>query len=380
MRVACAIFFILFTFLYLYDYQADIMSVIQHVLSQGATHYNRLVGAVLITLVLWLLQFSIYGLIRLERVGHALSYFPSLLLLAILTDVTRDVDTEPYLGCWIWLFPLLMIAYAAVIWICRQMESLDGSPFVTESSSRLLWQNMSIMVAMMLMTCSIGCSDEVFHYRMKMENDLAAGRFDQALKTGINEEKTDSSLTFLRIWALASTHQLGDRLFEYPLVGGSDAMLPNGTSVKVMMASTEPVYKMLGVYFKQRMRPRVYFTKLHQKWWATKNSNDWLLCAYLLDCDIDAFAHNISKYYSLDSRLPKHYREALILYTHLREHPYLVYHDAVMDADYEDYQDMSRKYPNPVEQFSQLKDTYGKTYWFYFFTHRHAHPRQQALG
>ena len=71
MRVACAIFFILFTFLYLYDYQADIMSVIQHVLSQGATHYNRLVGAVLITFVLWLLQFSIYGLIRLERVGHA---------------------------------------------------------------------------------------------------------------------------------------------------------------------------------------------------------------------------------------------------------------------------------------------------------------------
>ena len=78
--------------------------------------------------------------------------------------------------------------------------------------------------------------------------------------------------------------------------------------------------------------------------------------------------------------LPKQYREALILYTHLREHPYLVYHDAVMDADYDDYQDMSRKYPNRVEQFSQLKDTYGKTYWFYFFTHRHAHPRQQALG
>ena len=100
------------------------------------------------------------------------------------------------------------------------------------------------------------------------------------------------------------------------------------------MASTKPVYKMLGVYFKQQMRPRVYFEKLHQKWWATKESNDWLLCAYLLDCDVDAFAHNITKYYRLDSHLPKHYREALILYTHLREHPYLVYPDAVMDADY----------------------------------------------
>lgn len=137
-----------------------------------------------------------------------------------------------------------------------------------------------------------------------------------------------------------------------------------------MMASTEPVYIMLGVYFKQKMRPRVYFEKLHQKWWATKASDDWLLCAYLLDCDVDAFAHNITKYYRLDSHLPKHYREALILYTHLREHPYLVYHDAVMDADYEDYQDMSKKYANPKERFSELKDTYGKTYWFYYFTHR----------
>ena len=41
-----------------------------------------------------------------------------------------------------------------------------------------------------------------------------------------------------------------------------------------------------------------------------------------------------------------------------------------MDADYEDYQDMSKKYANPKVRYSQLKDTYGKTYWFYFFTHR----------
>ena len=37
-----------------------------------------------------------------------------------------------------------------------------------------------------------------------------------------------------------------------------------------------------------------------------------------------------------------------------------------MDADYEDYQELGRKYPNPKERYSMLRDNYGKTYWFYY--------------
>ena len=49
MRVMCAILFLCFSFLYLYEYQADVLAVAQHVLSDGQTHYNRTIGAVLIT-------------------------------------------------------------------------------------------------------------------------------------------------------------------------------------------------------------------------------------------------------------------------------------------------------------------------------------------
>ena len=368
-RAACAIFFILFCFLYLYNYQDGVMAVTQHVLSKGATHYNRLVGAVLITLVLWLLQLAIYGFARLERMAHALTYLPSMLLLGILTDITPHADTEPYLGNWLWAFPLIMVGYAFVVWVCRQLETLDNGP-APGMVGKTCWVNLLAMGVMALMTCGIGCSDEVFHYRMRVEGDIAAGRYDDALAVGANEEKTDSSLTMLRIWALSEKHLLGERLFEYPLVGRSDAMLPNGTSVKVLMAPEVRIYKLLGVYYRQRLRPREYFEKIHDKWWATVESNDWLLCAYLLDGDLDAFAHNITRYYKLDNRLPKHYREALILYTHLREHPYLVYHDSVMDADFEDFQDLGRKYSNRVERNSMLRDTYGKTYWMYYYSQR----------
>ena len=80
MRLVCAIFFILFTTLYLNKYQPDILAVTQHVLSHGATHYNNVVGTILITLTLWLIQVAIYAGTRLNHRAHALTYLPSMLL------------------------------------------------------------------------------------------------------------------------------------------------------------------------------------------------------------------------------------------------------------------------------------------------------------
>ena len=53
MRLLCAIVFCTFSFCYLYFYQADILAVEQHLLSGGKTHYDRTIGAVLITVALY---------------------------------------------------------------------------------------------------------------------------------------------------------------------------------------------------------------------------------------------------------------------------------------------------------------------------------------
>lgn len=366
MRMTCAIFFLLFTFIYLYDYQADVMAVTQYVLSKGATHYNRTIGALLITLVLWLLQLAMYATTKLSRQTHALTYFPSLLLLAVLTDVSPHIDSEGYLGNWLWGFPAIMLAFAGVVWVCRQLESLDMPINNFSLFSRLEWSNLLVMVIMSIGVCMIGSTYEVFHYRMNIENKLMKGDYEQAMEVGEKAEETDSSLTMLRIWALSETQALGERLFEYPLAGHSDALLPNGSSVKLMMVPEKQLYKKFGVVFIGKLQPRVYFEKLQQSRWATPAAKDWLLCAYLLDCDLEKFAHTIGKYYDLNGNLPKHYREALILYTHLKSHPFVVYHNAVMDADYEDYQELGRKHSNPRECYTMLRDSYGKTYWFYY--------------
>ena len=59
LRFISAVFFCSFSFCFLFFYQVDVMTVTQHIASHGKTFYNPIVGAILITVILQLLQNSI---------------------------------------------------------------------------------------------------------------------------------------------------------------------------------------------------------------------------------------------------------------------------------------------------------------------------------
>ncbi len=367
LHVICAFFFLLFSFCYLYDYQADILGAIQHVLSRGQTHYDRTIGAAIITIVAWLLQILVYAVSKLRGVFHALTYLPSLLLLGILTCADGSIVYGNYMGNWLWGYPLLMAVYAGVVWMCFQYESVHHT-HITMGFIRQLWVNIAALVVMMIITCAVGSTSKVLHYRLAAERCLMEGRPADALRIGYNEEATDSSLTLLRVWALSQEHALGERLFEYPLVGGTDALLPDSArGVRLVMIPTEKLYRYLGVVYKQKMPALTYLEKIHEKKWAKPAAHDWLLTAYLLNGDLDKFAKTLTRYYDVSRELPKHYREALVLYNHLKAHPVVVYHDEVKDADYEDFQALRRKERDPNLRYAALKKSYGKSYWFYYY-------------
>lgn len=342
-RLACAVAFLVFTFSYLYFYQADVLAFTQHVLSEGATHYNRTIGAVLITVVLWAVQLVLQAFVRLKGWCHALTYLPSLLLLAILSDVGPDLTPGNFLLPWALLFPLLMVVYAAAVWLARQYESVVELPSSAGLLTRNGWVNLLAMCVMFLCVCGIGNSDPTFHARLRMEQDIARGDYDAALLAGLHCPP-DSNLTMLRVRALTEKGALGERLFEYPLEGGSRAMVPNGTSVRLLLMPDSI-----------RMR-----TGGHRK-------DDLRLCAYLLDCDLEAFARLLPSCYPDSLSMPKHYREAMTLYDSRRGK--LDGH-AVMEADFQDFKTMAH------EGASAIAGPYGKTYWFYYYVnHKTASSR-----
>ena len=65
--------FIVFTFAYLFFFQADLLAMEQHVLSNGTTTYNRTIGSLVILAVLYLLQIGAYKLTKFDGIFYSLT-------------------------------------------------------------------------------------------------------------------------------------------------------------------------------------------------------------------------------------------------------------------------------------------------------------------
>lgn len=369
-RWVSSILFCCFTFVYLYVYQGDVLAVAQHILSEGKTSYHAGVGAILITLTLYLVHLGVSYVCRPIGIGHSITFFPSLLLLTILTDVSDNIDRNFSLGGWWIAAPLLLLAYGGLMWTMNKNahETVKDKPHV--NLTQALWQNVMVLNVMFVLVGLFSNHDVVFHERAKMEQAIVNQQYKDALEVGKNNLKTDSNLVMLRAYCLSKTHKMGESLFEYPLVGESQSLLPNGCSVRMLMTPDKDVYRYIGIIPRQQMPVMRYLELITESRKAKKPAGDYLLCGYLLDKNLDNFVVHLPRYYHVDSLLPKHYREALVLYTHSRSNPKLVYHDAVTDADYRDYQDLEKKYPEKMVRQTKIRDIYGKTYWYYFHYHQ----------
>jgi len=187
---------------------------------------------------------------------------------------------------------------------------------------RRLWQY-TLTVAMLMFVIGIAIdAKDVTTYTRRVRHYIDEGNYEKALQVGDRSDKTDRQLMKLRMEALDHEHLLGERLFTYPIVGRGDQFAGKG--------------------------------------------GDYELCAYLIDKKLDGFVAALPKYYPINEQLPRHYREALVLYRHLRANPVIIYHDNVMDTDYKDMQEQKRTFKDKNARQVALFQNYEGTYWYYF--------------
>lgn len=367
-RVMCAVCFLIFTFLWLYEFQADVLAVAQHVLSNGITQYHRLVGALVATAALYILQLIVAAIVKLSRRTHALTYFPSLLILAVVSDVNTDIDARFSLGAWIWLFPLLLIVWGGCVWMARQMISYGiDNERNGKTIFRLLWINLGQMVLMMTGVALVGNTNAVFHYSAHAEMALMCNDYDEALRVGEESQETNERLTMLRAFALSKKGKLAEALFEYPIAGTSETLLP--MQVKPQILPADSIWKHLGARCPKTMPAEMYYEILERDTLATPAMADYRLCGYLIDRNLNAFVKMLPKYYEVSDTmpLPRYYKEALILYQHQTAHPLLVYHDSVLAEDWNNLQQLKTEYAKEPERQYRIFDNYQKTYWYYYY-------------
>lgn len=223
-----------------------------------------------------------------------------------------------------------------------------------------------MMCLMMFFVAITANTNAANHYRTHAEMALKEQDFDEALRVGNQSLENDSSLMMLRMYALSRKGLLADRLFYYPLIPSAKAMLPTEGSVQLLIYPNDSLYRYLGAIPRRQMPPMDYLTALIRHRQAKPAAIDYLLCGYLIEKDLDAFASHIGQFYTVNDSLPRHYREALVLYTHSRSNPVIIYHDPVLDEDYADLQKLEEQYPLPSERKGQVMEHYANSYWYYY--------------
>ena len=365
-QLMCAIVFVVFSFCWLYFFQADILMMTQHVMSDGMTRYQPFVGAVLITLVLGAIQFIVYAFVPLTMRSHALTYLPSMLLLGMLSAIIPNGADGIEMG-FSWYVPvLILIVWWLLTRIGRLAQEVEYDKIIA-LFSQPMWINVLIMSLLIMMVAWMGNSNAVTHYRMKVERALLEGDIDGALKVGRKSLESDADLTMLRMYALARKGTMGESLFNYPVTANSSQMLPTDSLSVMMMYPADSLYKFLGARPAERMEPMRYLQLLERRdSVANPAVADYRLCGYLIDRQLDRFASEIGRYYTINDSLPRHYREALTLYTHTKTRPVVVYHQTVMDEDYNNLVALERKYPLASERKGKVEEQYRGTYWYYY--------------
>ncbi|MGN0281474.1 MAG: DUF6057 family protein [Prevotella sp.] len=366
MRVVCAVAFVSFTFAFLFFRQADVLSVAQHVLSKGQTAYSPLIGALLITFVLYFLQRGVYSLLRLKRRRHWMTYFPSMLLLAFVTDISPDIDQHFTFGYWLWAIPIVLLLWLFVSMMFRKIENYEAEINSRGLFSRLVWVNLTSLGVMILLVALISGGDDIFHYKARMERMMTEGDYAEAANVAEKSLVSDCSLTMLRCYALAREETMADKMFKYMVSGTSETMLPIGKGSRMMMYPVDSLYAFLGAKPVGPMSAIKYLRSLEASGYKSKSLSDYILCGMLIDRNIDAFVRELPRHYNVNDSLPLHYREALTLYAHRRSTPLIVYHNQVMDTDYDDMMRLEDSIQGADERKLAVFNQYFGTYWWYY--------------
>lgn len=367
-HIVVGFLFCLFSFLYLWKVQGGVIGMAQHVLSGGQTVYSPLVGAIVLTIALFVLQKVLNRFFRLRRELYALSFFPSFLCMACLTDVAASAYSGISMGGWKLGLPLAFVIFILFILILKRFPNRSNS-HVGGVEVRLFLPNAISLLLLAIMTCVFSNTDEKIHQQYKIEYCLMNNDYEGALKVGKKSNQANQETTALRAYALSKRNELGEHLFEYPQLYGPEGLLiPRADSVH-MVFNPDSLYYALGAYPRYHKEPAMEFLTLlkqapHQA--IEPMAGEYYLCGLLLDKRLQDFVETLPDYYvMMDSvALPHYYEEALVLYS--RQGYYTEHLDSLLDSQYEKYDSIKVSAKNAKQAANLTMNDYQHTYWWYY--------------
>lgn len=362
----CATLFAVFTFIFVAVYQAPLLEAFYNEVATGKLSYNPwLVGGVvsllLTTLALWLNRFA-----KLRREWTALAYLPSALLLAFITDIDRSIYSGGNISpLWVFIFVSGLFVYCFVAFVLRKIL-FEKIKDVTMVTNRVLWRNMILFVLLICLVGTLSNGNGDFKREALVMSHFNKGDIGKALRVGKTSLESSCELTAIRAYVLASAGVMGEHLFEYPQLFGPEGLLPGVERTSPLVPDS--VYSLLGAVPSDGESPLVFLSRIAHADSATMAAKEYYLSSLLLDKQLIKFKDEIASFYDMGAvdSLPKHYREALMLYDDIAGTTEFEFNDSIMRNRLHGLRAEEAKYDDAFVRGNYVRRKYGRTYWWYF--------------
>lgn len=347
LKMMCDVIFSLFTFLYLYFFQRDLLGMMYAMLpAADLLSFSPLVVSLLLTLIIVFLGLQIGKILRFNDMWYACNYLPSAFLLGLCTSCDKEYFFNLTEKSWY----IVLLLFLLVIGVLKVIS------MIPQGRNNLMKWPYAILLLMLTccVTLFIGNTDEYLHRELKIATLIEKGEYKKALQVGVKAEETTPELVILRAEAMLNLpsdvqgSQIAELFFDYPISNPS-------VVADSLYACSDTIL--------QRKKNAELMAMLVQK--------DLQKFSETINSDIDNSVR-LSSWYPGD--MPEYYMQALVIYQYLTDiemidakELYPTLYNKVV-GEFEKYQATKKEYYIYSEQNrkNRLYMNYGSTYWWYF--------------
>ena len=231
-------------------------------------------------------------------------------------------------------------------------------------ANRIVWRNLVLLTLTFLSIGYLSGGDKNFMREAVQYKYYCKGDADAALAVGAHSPLASQQITAQRAFLLSLKGKLGERLFEYPQYYGADGLLP--TAVRTMPVVPDSIYSHIGLSRAVGESVTDFLARAVGGDSVSIVAQEYYLSSLLLERRIVDFADKVYEFYNVSDELPKHYKEALVLYSYIVPEYSLAFNADDMSASLKSMIE-TVKHKGKASVFSaQLQAEYGNTYWWYF--------------
>ena len=259
--------------------------------------------------------------------------------------------------------------FALMVAIARRLDDFSSTSLL--EPFHLLWPNYLLLFFSFAICGNVSSADKSYLYELKVERLIMQHEYEDALQVADRSLQSTQRLGQLRMFALAQSGQLAERLFDYPqYYRGKGLLCIKDTSATYRYPSERICHRLGALPDSNTIHTTEQYLRVINRVdsLSTPVTRDYYLCYLLLNKDVTRFTQTLQAFYpdTAVQSLPRAYREAILATDKSGELAQKDNIDTYTREHYASYCLRKSEITDEVERKNLLRKEFGNTFWWYF--------------